>query len=219
MAMQPFKFMDLPPELRLEVYKILLQINPQSFLGCYSEILATCRIIHNEAMHLLYSLNIIKVLIKAGRIHVSPYMVYALGTTGTQITRTFTMRTKERTKERIIDSAVQPTVLGRCQQIFIRIHLHRKDRNIEGYEELRRAVWWVCNALSANTSLKSVRVEDTTRIPSELVEETSLPIGFVLSPLRTIRGLEEVSIASLGVPKTMLDFTKLVMLGPREPPE
>lgn len=53
----------------------------------------------------------------------------------------------------------------------------------------------------------------------EVIKETSLPVGFVLSPFRTIRGLKKVSILSPETPRTMANFTRLVMLGLRELPE
>ena len=124
-----------------------------------------------------------------------------------------------RIKNTISETPFQSPVLGRCQQIYILIILSKLDRNIEKYEELKHNMRRVCKAFSANASLKSVRVKDMTGIPYEMIKETSLPIGFQLSPLRTIRGLEGVSIISPETPKAMVDLTALVMLGPRHPPE
>ncbi|RDL31998.1 uncharacterized protein BP5553_09400 [Venustampulla echinocandica] len=59
------EFLDLPQEIRLQVYSYLLVVpafgTPQ-FPGChetpiYPQILAVCRVIHDEAKHLLYSRN------------------------------------------------------------------------------------------------------------------------------------------------------------------
>lgn len=216
MAMQPFMFMSLPLELRLEVYKILLQIGRGG--SCYPQILATCRDIHKEAMHLLYSLNLVRLVIRPSGI--SGIFVYPVNFCSPGPHRARVRRIiSPKIKNTILENPFQSTVLGRCQQISIDIGLGPLNHNIEKYEELRRTMRWVCNALSANASLKSVRVDDTTRVLYEVIKETSLPIGFLLSPLRTIRGLEEVSIISPKTPTAMVDLTALVMLGPRHPPE
>lgn len=78
--------MRLPREVRLEVYRILLQSSRDSY--CYPQILATCQKIHNEAMHLLYSLNIVKMVIMPSQIYIGLVTLYELGRTGAQLTWT-----------------------------------------------------------------------------------------------------------------------------------
>ena len=213
MAIQPFMFMSLPLELRLEIYKKILQIGRGG--TCYPQILATCRDIHKEAMHLLYSLNLVRLLIR--RSEIMEIFVYPVNFNPPGIFRArFRRVISPKIKKAIIENPFQSTVLGRCQHISIDIF---PGHEFEKYEELRHTMRWICNALSANASLKSVQVEDKTRVYYQLTNETSLPIGFQLSPLRTIRGLEEVSIISPETPKALVDLTTLVMLGPRHPPE
>lgn len=55
-----FRFLDLPPELRNQVYKELLQIQPSSGnrkRSCFPQILATSRQIHEEVYNILYKDN------------------------------------------------------------------------------------------------------------------------------------------------------------------
>ena len=60
----PFAFMNLIPELRNKVYKLLLTRDPTKERGAYPQILATCRRIHSEASGFLYSLNQVDVYVR-----------------------------------------------------------------------------------------------------------------------------------------------------------
>ena len=69
--LQPFRFLDLPPELRNQMYDELLTLKPAPGDGHFEpcarkhtaspEILRVCRQIHNESSQLIYSLNTIEI--------------------------------------------------------------------------------------------------------------------------------------------------------------
>lgn len=52
-----FRFLGLYPELRNRIYTELLQIKTEEERGCWPNILATCKQIHNEASGVLYGDN------------------------------------------------------------------------------------------------------------------------------------------------------------------
>ncbi|KAK3707020.1 hypothetical protein LTR37_012352 [Vermiconidia calcicola] len=61
-----FRFLDLPPEYRTEVYRYLLTFVDS--WTCYPQILATCKQIQQEATKVLYGNNLIEVNISLGTV-------------------------------------------------------------------------------------------------------------------------------------------------------
>ena len=95
MIRSPVSVFSLPAEIRPMIYEILLTFQPSKPVdnvrlssprtwmsklprGCFPQILATCRLIHHEAQHILYACNTMNIIIMDDQYQYCPTQNYRL---------------------------------------------------------------------------------------------------------------------------------------------
>lgn len=103
-----FRFLDLPPELRTNIYKELLIL--QNSFTCWPQILATCNSINEEASNVLYGDNLLEVKIYQDGVYVHGEKC------GSYSTDEYGRYTAIRYKKKEVDQVIEwPQFLRRAQ--------------------------------------------------------------------------------------------------------
>ena len=85
-------FLELPAELRNQIYEELLIRNPWTLRGSHPSIIATCRQIRDEANELLYSLNEVHRFVYPSHIPRFEVLVFTMSTITVQRSWLSTLR-------------------------------------------------------------------------------------------------------------------------------
>lgn len=178
-AAQPFRFMDLSPELRTLVYRELLTFKRS--WTCYPQILSTCKQVHDEAEGLLYGDNLIDI-----KIWPSEVQAHGLRCGNYNPSSTSTWQPEGR-----VDTIKWPSMLRKVQWLRIScpngFHFTTAQNHLSAVQQI---LYYLCIFLSDGNQLRSMEVDLQSL---SLQRDSADGVSFTW-PLGMLEGLKKVTV-------------------------
>lgn len=193
---QPCGFMRLPPEMRCEIYRYLLQSHAPTTWAS-PQILRTCKTIYEEASQLLYKLNTIPLIFEPDRLVLDRHSGYNISHLPSHSINggMFQNSLNPTTTSDPNDIELSP-MLKRCENLEVTLPIWLLC--CPEYYDFERDFLWLCNTLSTNGSFRSLTLVFDWRLPRSLLrhiegsERTDNRRRYLIGILGTIRGVRKV---------------------------